>query len=112
MESFPPTLDVRFKKDIVIDHVRDRYQYNAYLLGKIFSVVKAGEAQYDSDDSSDSSASQEIIDRLENEQAEESAEGKQIKQYQQFITLHIQCESTITSFKDSEILINLLHRYR
>ena len=40
MEPFPPTLDVRFKKDIIIDHVKDRYQYNAYLLGQIFSISK------------------------------------------------------------------------
>ena len=40
MEAFPPTLDVRFKKDIIIDHVKDRYQYNAYLLGQIFSISK------------------------------------------------------------------------
>jgi hypothetical protein len=40
MEPYPPTLDVRFGKDEILEMVKDKYQLNAYLLGQIFSIQK------------------------------------------------------------------------
>lgn len=51
MEQYPPTLDIRFTKDHVMEVVKDKYQLNAYLLGKIFSVTRDG-VESDSDSSS------------------------------------------------------------
>ncbi|CAI2377973.1 unnamed protein product [Moneuplotes crassus] len=55
MEQYPPTLDVRFTKDHIMEVVKDKYQLNAYLLGQIFSVTKDPGTQPESSDSDTSS---------------------------------------------------------
>ena len=81
MEPYPPTLEVRFGKDKIKDLVRDKYELNAYLLGRIFSVTKDPgniksneesnllEDSDSSDSSSDSSLS--LFDSTENNDEKE-----------------------------------------
>ena len=74
MEPYPPTLDVRFSKDHLLELVRDKYQLNAYLLGTIFSVTKeAGHEELDDNLSEDSSDSKFSL--FNSSESEEKVEG-------------------------------------
>ena len=73
MEQYPPTIDVRFTKDQILEMVKEKYQLNAYLLSKIFSVTKEGSAIEESSDSETSSEeNQSLFDSSDEDSNEES----------------------------------------
>lgn len=71
MEPYPPTLDVRFSKERILEQVKDKYQLNAYLLGRIFSVTRDANSVSDSDSETSSEENLSIFDSSEEEDEEE-----------------------------------------
>ena len=74
MEPYPPTLDVRFSKDHLLELVKDKYQLNAYLLGTIFSITKEA-GQEAQDDSSSEASSDSELSLFNSSENEEEVEG-------------------------------------
>ena len=80
MEPYPPTLDVRFNKDHILEMVKDKYQLNAYLLGKIFSVTKQPGDVEESDSESSSEENLSLFDSSDEESSDEAQKDSFQKQ--------------------------------